>query len=175
MGLGQIQAAVWPMWLYYHFEIFFLTFCSIPATFSTIFICLLHVPTSLKSYFYFFILSPTALISSIHFDFSGATLWVTVPFDQYKIIIWQRSIILCLQTNLTRWIKWSFVQNTADEAPWTGFWTLCEYKLRKMVNKRCWGVTLGGITPTLRPISRMAPDFLIDLFSYFKESSILPI
>ena len=53
-----------------------------------------------------------------------------------------------------------FEQNTADKVLRRGYWTLCEYELRKMVWKcvemqHCnGGIT---ITPTLRLISRMTP------------------
>ena len=76
------------------------------------------------------------------------TLWSvqTEFFDQ-------KMMISCLQTNLILWLKRSLL--------WRHFWTLCEYKLRKMVRKTCWDGALRGITPTLWLISRMAPGDII--------------
>ena len=79
------------------------------------------------------------------------TLWT----EQNKFFV-KKFVILCLQTNLTQWFNWSFWIKTAGRVLWSGYWTYCEYKLRKMVRK-CIEVWCLGITPTLRLISRMAP------------------
>ena len=52
-----------------------------------------------------------------------------------------------------------FKQNTADKVLRRGYWTLCEYELRKNGLKMRRDATFGGITitPTLRLISRMTP------------------
>ena len=76
------------------------------------------------------------------------TLWV---WPIQKELVDKKLVILCLQINLTWWIKLSFVQNTVDNTLWRGFWTLCEYKLRKVVSTTCWGVTLRELCP---PLSR---------------------
>ena len=80
------------------------------------------------------------------------TLWLVK-----KRTFWQKIVISCLQINLAWWIKRSSEQNTAHKAFWRGFRTPRWWKLRKMGSKTWRGVTLSGITPTLRPISRMAP------------------
>ena len=67
-----------------------------------------------------------------------------------------------MSSNQMRCFKLSFVQTIADIALRGGIWTLCEYKLRKIVKETpCRGGTLREITltPTLRLISRMAPEY----------------
>ena len=59
-------------------------------------------------------------------------LWVvaTPPLELYKKNC-EILVVLCHRSNLTRWIEHSFVQNTADNALWRGFWTLQQKQLRK--------------------------------------------
>ena len=45
-----------------------------------------------------------------------------------------------------RFFTQNFVHNTANIVLWRGFWNLCEYKLRKMVRKTCWGRPFKKIT-----------------------------
>ena len=59
------------------------------------------------------------------------TLWTS-----QKYFFNMKIVIFCFQTNGTRCLTWSFVQNTADKVLWGGYWTLSEYKLRKTVRKR---------------------------------------
>ena len=102
------------------------------------------------------------------------TLWsVQNEFFLHKMVI------ICIQTNITQLCKRSLVQNTAGKAPWRGFWTLCEHRLRKIVGKTCRCVTLRRFTPTHKLISRMAPaiDITFDQWYWFnnqKKSWIRP-
>ena len=57
------------------------------------------------------------------------------PVNWTIITFWQRICYLCLWTNLTHWFMQSFVRNTADRVLWRGYWTLCEYKPRKLARK----------------------------------------
>ena len=96
------------------------------------------------------------------------TLWSEQNefFDKKKVVSW-------LQTNLTRWFKGSLAQNTAVQVKysnrvlWRGFWSCCEYKMRKT----CRNGSLRGITPTLMLISRVAPA----ISSYSKIAASRPI
>ena len=87
-----------------------------------------------------------------------ATLWAVQNDFLDKIMV-----ISCLETNLTRWYMRISEQNTASKVLWIGFRTLCEYKLRKMVRKSCCSGTYLGITPTLKPISKMAPCYVLNI------------
>ena len=85
--------------------------------------------------------------------------------------LWQK--ILCLLTNLSWWFKRGFVQNTAGEVLWRSLWSLCEYKLRNIVWKKCWGVTSKTITPTLRLIYKMAPGANLKMDGWIE--AVMPI
>ena len=89
------------------------------------------------------------------------------PLTCTKRIFRQKISDLSPQTNLTRWIKRSFAQNTAGKVLWRGLWTLHEWKLRRMVSKMSWGVALRRITPSLMPISRMAPVIKLLIYILF--------
>ena len=63
----------------------------------------------------------------------------------------KKLVISCLPTNLTRWFERSFIQNTAVIVLRKGFWTLCEYILRKLVRKMCPGGDVVERWGELRP------------------------
>ena len=73
--------------------------------------------------------------------------------------------------NRTQCFKPSFVQNTADKGLKSYFWTLYEFKLRKMVSK----LTLRGITPKLMLISRMASAQVTAVESSSPSSIRIPL
>ena len=57
---------------------------------------------------------------------SGAILAIgrggreTTLWPAQKSFLDKKLVIQCVQTNIRRWIKRSFVQNAADKAPWRG-------------------------------------------------------
>ena len=67
----------------------------------------------------YFILYSAGAILAMGRGGRETTLW-----HVQKEFFWQKLVISCLQTNLTRWIKQSVVQNTAGKVLWRGFWTL---------------------------------------------------
>ena len=48
------------------------------------------------------------------------------PLTCTKTIFGQKIGYFICWNHIMRWMKRSFIQNTAEKAPWRGFWTLCE-------------------------------------------------